>query len=312
MQLRVFRGVCVTDERFFVVTSRSPLASVPDTVCVPSSPVHVDVSSCPVPSTPTTRRPPDPETTTKSGHRLQKYRSEWEQKFKWMTPVEDPYRAKCKLCGGEMRADMYMIGRHESTNTHTEWQKASTSRTSITSYIDRPNTPLAPKVQNAELTISGFLAAHNIAFRAVEHLVPLLKNCYPDSQVCQKMTLGRTKATGILLNVIGQAEKDFMTSVLKTTKFSIMMDESTDISSTKTACIDVRLYSKSGGKIISWFWDLVQVFSDNGAEVGATAERLYRLVMDTFVEVPKENIVGFGSDGCRVMMGEHNSMASRL
>jgi len=29
-------------------------------------------------------------------------------------------------------------------------------------------------------------------------------------------------------------------------------------------------------------------------------------------EVPMDNIIGFGSDGCNVMMGLHNSVASRL
>lgn len=29
-------------------------------------------------------------------------------------------------------------------------------------------------------------------------------------------------------------------------------------------------------------------------------------------EVPMDNIIGFGSDGCNVMMDLHNSVASRL
>jgi len=29
-------------------------------------------------------------------------------------------------------------------------------------------------------------------------------------------------------------------------------------------------------------------------------------------EVPMNNLIGFGSDGCNVMMGLHNSVASRL
>lgn len=46
----------------------------------------------------------------------------------------------------------------------------------------------------------------------------------------------------------------------------------------------------------------------------ATGEHLYNSLMATFTHfnIPKENMIGFDSDGCNVMMGEHNSAASRL
>ncbi|KAK3929597.1 SCAN domain-containing protein 3, partial [Frankliniella fusca] len=324
----------------------------------------------PAPSTSGTSSKPPPAPSTPT-HRMQRYKSEWEKKYKWLAPLdEDPYRARCKLCGGEMRADITMIKRHESTMKHQDWEKAAigSNKSSLTSFVERPNTPLAQKkVQDAELKLAGFLAAHNIAFLAVDHLIPLLKTCFPDSQVCQKMTLSRKKANGILRNVFGAAEKEYMTGILQRPKFSILMDESTDMgpSIKYVRCFwtqmtptpmsvtvrfqilsdrkgdlksqkqsDYRTYFMDGPYFIDQdsmhrrqtvqrgrrknhqlSWDLVQVFSDDdaeGAEVGATAERLFTLVMETFKNVPTGNIVGFGSDGCSVMMGSHNSVASRM
>lgn len=46
----------------------------------------------------------------------------------------------------------------------------------------------------------------------------------------------------------------------------------------------------------------------------ANAEHLYDGLLKTLNNfcIPQSNVIGFGSDGCNVMMGEHNSVASRL
>lgn len=100
---------------------------------------------------------------------------------------------------------------------------------------------------------------------------------------------------------------------LKTTKFSILTDESTDISATKTSCLLVRYYDAEEGKIVSKLWDLIQVL-EPGKVTTATADHLYNNIVTSFEErvIPMKNVVGFGSDGCSVMMGVNNSVASRL
>lgn len=67
-------------------------------------------------------------------------------------------------------------------------------------------------------------------------------------------------------------------------------------------------------KVESKFWKLLSVFEDSdAANVGATGETLFQLVVSelTDEEVPFDNVVGFASDGCNVMMGEHYSVSSR-
>lgn len=46
----------------------------------------------------------------------------------------------------------------------------------------------------------------------------------------------------------------------------------------------------------------------------ANAESLYNGLVKTLADynVPLSNIISFGSDGCNVMMGKHNSVVSRL
>lgn len=170
-------------------------------------------------------------------------------------------------------------------------------------------------VKAAEINLCGFVAEHNISFLTMDHLCPLLTKIFPDSKIAKDLSVRRTKAKAIITNVIASSHKSDLTSILKTTKFSILTDESTDISIHKSACIVVRYFDSTMGKIVSSLWELISVY-DEQKEVHAqgTAEHLFNKIMETFNkhQIPVANIIGFGSDGCNVMMGEFNSVASRF
>jgi len=79
-----------------------------------------------------------------------------------------------------------------------------------------------------------------------------------------------------------------------------------------------RYYDKVSKCIESTFWELYNVFNSNNPS-SANAEQLYNWLLKTasfyryrFLNIPLTNIIGFGSDGCNVMMVEHNSDVSRL
>lgn len=81
----------------------------------------------------------------------------------------------------------------------------------------------------------------------------------------------------------------------------------------KKIIIYIRFFDKRSGQIESKFWDLYTVY-DSNTPCKATAERLFNGIMESLdaYNIPKCNIIGFGSDGCNTMMGEHNSVASRM
>jgi hypothetical protein len=70
------------------------------------------------------------------------------------------------------------------------------------------------------------------------------------------MSLKRTKCNAVIRNVIGETFKEQLVETLKETKFSILIDESTDISTVKTMCIVVRFYDNSKKKIVTKFFEL--------------------------------------------------------
>ena len=86
---------------------------------------------------------------------------------------------------------------------------------------------------------------HNIAISSVDHLVKMMKNIALDSKIIEDICCARTKTTAIIKNVIGSTHTENLYHLLKQTKFSMCIDESTDLSTTKLLSIVVRLACKN-------------------------------------------------------------------
>lgn len=160
----------------------------------------------------------------------------------------------------------------------------------------------------------SFFAEHNISFRAANHLTSIIKSNFSESAVAKDFTLKRTKCTAVIKNVIGATFQEELVSKLKENKFSVLIDESTDISTTKAMCIVVRFYDPSQGKVVSQFLDLKNIHGNSNNDKSGTAANLYKTVIDSLdsYTIPHSNLIGFASDGCNSMMGAHKSVASRL
>lgn len=173
----------------------------------------------------------------------------------------NPFKAKCIKCKTEIESELGCIKNHMKSKLHASAVTATPtiSQNIMTNFTSGKNDPLQNNVKIAEIKLSAFLAEHNIAFLAINHLESVLKNIFKDSKICQKINLKRTKATNIIKNVIAPSEKEVLSKKINREKFSIMMDESTDIACESTICIVVRFYDHEHRKIVSQFWDLIQV-----------------------------------------------------
>ncbi|XP_076032951.1 general transcription factor II-I repeat domain-containing protein 2B-like [Oratosquilla oratoria] len=127
----------------------------------------------------------------------------------------------------------------------------------------------------------------------------------------------RTKATGVVTNVMGKSYKEQLAHKLRETKFSVLTDESTDVGSIKTSCVVVRFFDHDPECVESKFWELCEVYNTPNPEnvgKGATASNLYKGLMKNIEkhEISVTQMLGFGADGCSVMMEAHSSVASRF
>jgi hypothetical protein len=208
-----------------------------------------------------------------------------------------------------------VIKNHAKSSKHGVKVKAI-PKTTITSIFKKAETSVETQ-KKAELKLTGFLTEHNISFNCVDHLTKVLKECFPDSKIAQEMSLGRTKATQITRNVLGTCSENDIVTLLRNNKFSLIIDESTDIASLKTLCVCVRFFHPEMGKVLTLFWKLIQIFSGDEpdkAHEGATADRLFNEIQSALSssDIPLKNLVGFASDGCNTMFGRVNSVASKL
>nr|CAI5832934.1 unnamed protein product [Callosobruchus analis] len=98
-------------------------------------------------------------------------------------------------------------------------------------------------IKENEIRIASFIAEHNLAINVSDHLIELIKSiCLSGMEPSQisKMSCDRTKCTSIINNVIGKTSFERLISKLKVSKFSLIVDESTDVSSKKHLAIVVR------------------------------------------------------------------------
>ncbi|KAI8117673.1 SCAN domain-containing protein 3 [Lucilia cuprina] len=139
-----------------------------------------------------------------------------------------------------------------------------------------------------------------------DHLVNVCQSSFSDSDIATNMSLGRTKANAIVKNVIGKKQFSTVCELLRNNKFSLCVDESTDLSNTKSLCLVVRVCFDFN--IQDLFFGLLKVQE-------CDAKSLYKLIVDHFTENNinyRMNMVGFAADGTAVMTGKNNSVAKLL
>lgn len=163
------------------------------------------------------------------------------------------------------------------------------------------------------MLLISFIAEHNLPFVIAEHMTELCKKMFPDSAIADALHMKRTKCTD-LTKKIGSVISENLVKDLKRCKFSIIIDESTDVSATKCLSIIVKYYDAVRGTILTRMLDLVNIYSDNKEMCGSSGQSLFNVVYNSLHNhgIPLSNLVGFAADGASNIMGEHNSLSSRL
>lgn len=242
----------------------------------------------------------------------QKYSSAWEQNSnfkKWISPSQKgQYYFYCKVCKKDYstKGGKNDVEKHYTSNLHIKNARQINFQKPINEELQE-STRLEQKVKEASIKIAAYVVEHNLSFSSVDHLTALIKNIGQDKQVVDKLACNRSKCEAIIKNVIGKYNFEQTINFIKNNKFSLIVDESTDVSSTKHLALVVRFFD--GQKIvIDQFLTLLPV-SD------ATANNLYKVITDFLNahEIPwKTNLIGFAADGASNMFAENRSVAALL
>jgi hypothetical protein len=123
------------------------------------------------------------------------------------------------------------------------------------------------------------------------------------------MRLHRTKCTGLLMNVITpELHKEIVNDILSSDSFySLVIDESTDVSCAKCLCLVIRYFSVSKQIIVSTLYALICIEDGSAA---AQLKAIEAQLKEDNLSIAK--LIGIGVDGASVNVGSKNSLSALL
>lgn len=112
---------------------------------------------------------------------------------------------------------------------------------------------------------------------------------------------------GLILNVLSPCLLEELIEDVGTSHFSLIVDGSTLIDTTKTLCMMIRYFSKKSRKVCTTFYRLIEL--ESGTAEATTNSIVNQLKSDG---LKLENLIGLGIDGENTMAGSKNSVSSKL
>jgi len=136
---------------------------------------------------------------------------------------------------------------HEKAVKHkNKLRPQGQSELAVTKTVKNNNIDNATKKVELEMAVC---VACRCAVLSVDHFSELITRNSQGS-VMGKMKLHRTKCAGLIKNVIAPQLKEELISDLKDKYYSLIIDESTDVSTEKHLCLMVRFVSNK-----NYFWE---------------------------------------------------------
>ncbi|CAI6359908.1 unnamed protein product [Macrosiphum euphorbiae] len=242
-------------------------------------------------------------------YRKKQFQQQWlsDEKYKlWLREVKsEPTKCKCIACNVEIMCGKSEIEKHANSIKHsTNVKSLRGSKSLLSSFTkSKENEILENNIKISEIKLAAFLAEHNVALHTIDHLTPLLKEIFHDSKICKGVNLHRTKVTSVIKNIIAPVEIYETVEIIKNNPFSVLVDESTDLTCQTFLCLLVRFVHPNSGMVHTKLLELVPVNAIN-----CSAKSIYGHFKECLLKknIPLNNIVGVACDGAAVMVGIHN------
>ena len=232
-----------------------------------------------------------------------KFNKDWEKEFPWLTPLQSG-RGYCTHCKIDLVPKITIIRRHRDSQSHIK--KAPYINHFQPTFKVPGVTVKSVKLKKFELKMAAFSACHT-SFRSIDHLGEVMSEG-GEGSLLENVKLHRTKVGALTRNVLAPALEDELKNELSKHKaYSILIDETTDFSTSKLLAVLVRHWDSKSKIVVDDLLGLVDV-------VGTTGEELFlavRGLLDRY-NLDIKDCVSFASDGASNCAGQHNSVWSRF
>ncbi|XP_066599985.1 SCAN domain-containing protein 3-like [Prorops nasuta] len=130
-----------------------------------------------------------------------------------------------------------------------------------------------------------------------------------EPEILQSMFLGRMKLTKIINNVICLYETERISETLRHNKFSVLVDETSDITNEKKMTLLTRYVDSES---LSVKTDLLQLINLDASD--CSAQKIFTAFYNELIKkpIPLSNIIGLGCDNASVMTGKNESFQTKL
>lgn len=225
----------------------------------------------------------------------------------WLMPVErDNSKALCKFCKCELLAKLSDLKKHVNSQKHIKssqpFSSARQTKLDASQYVSTQKLATS----EAEGWLSMAIAEHT-AFLAADHLSEGCKKVFNDSHAAKNMKLHRTKCRNIVVNILAPHFVESLQQDIGGARYSILIDESTDISVVKLLGVVVRYFSKQLQKIVCTYLGLVELEDGTASSiVSAIIKMLENVKLD-----PKK-LIGVGVDNAAVNTGINKGVCELL
>lgn len=236
----------------------------------------------------------------------QKFKDSWKETFDFIESKDG--LPKCKVCDVTLKGGISHIKRHKATNSHIKKYNSAKNTPAINMVFNKPAfKSLNDEIRELEMHVVGFLCEENLPFSLADKLTFFLKKVFPQETAVRNLKLKRQKATQLAVKIMAPYAKDVLFSRIKKEKFSIIIDETTDIGSSKSLAILARFFNEEKNCTNDVLLSLIEVKD-------ATAVGLFNAIKQLLDDnvIPYSNIVGFGADNANVMMGDLNGVRKKL
>ncbi|KAK3909738.1 Zinc finger protein 862 [Frankliniella fusca] len=153
-----------------------------------------------------------------------------------------------------------------------------------------------------DIKLAVYIVVHS-ALKSIDHLTELLKIVGKGSRL-ERLRLHRTKCSKLIVNVVAPAMLTALVEDLSDSVFSLIVDESTDISTTKFLATMIKYYSKTDNVLKTEFLGLIGVYR-------ATADALWSSLKEHLTGLGinyQKQCKGLGTDGASTLCGGTHSV----
>ena len=164
-----------------------------------------------------------------------------EYKF-WLREI--PHNANsffCLICDRSIIGGLSQIHRHAESTIHVNKCK-DTDKNELNDELNsnEESESLDERTKSAEIKYAALIADKHISHQTAKDILSFFQHVGKDPNVLKSMSMGRTKCTQIITNVLGPVETDRVVNNIQNTKFSIFIDETSDITNDKWMTFLVR------------------------------------------------------------------------